>query len=154
MSLRSAHFLAITFTALALVPAGAHLFEMPNKLDLPQDAYFTVQAIYRGWALFGIALAAALLANLAVALIARRRGHGSATALMVLVFAIFLAWTWPANQATANQATANWTAAPADWRELRLQWEYSHAANAVVTFLALCCAVLSALTTREQDACP
>jgi hypothetical protein len=38
-------------TALALVPAGAHLFELPNKIGLSQDRYFIVQSIYRGWAL-------------------------------------------------------------------------------------------------------
>ena len=34
-------------TALALVPAGAHLFELPNKIGLAQDQYFIVQSIYR-----------------------------------------------------------------------------------------------------------
>jgi hypothetical protein len=32
---------------------------------------------------------------------------------------------------------------PAEWEALRRQWEYSHVANAGVTFLALCCVVLS-----------
>ena len=51
-------------TALALVPAGAHLFELPNKIGLDQEPYFIVQGIYRGWALFGIVLFGALAANL------------------------------------------------------------------------------------------
>jgi hypothetical protein len=57
---------------------------------------------------------------------------------------IFFAWTYP-----ANVATANWTAAPANWAELRTQWEYSHAANAVITFAALCAVTLSALLARD-----
>lgn len=56
MALRAVQFLAIVLTALALVPAGAHLAELPNKIGLDQEAYFIVQSIYRGWALFGIAL--------------------------------------------------------------------------------------------------
>jgi hypothetical protein len=28
--------------ALALIPAGAHLFELPNKINLSRDAYLTV----------------------------------------------------------------------------------------------------------------
>jgi len=37
MSLRVVQFLAVVFTALAFVPAGAHLFALPNKIDLPRD---------------------------------------------------------------------------------------------------------------------
>jgi len=33
---------------------------------------------------------------------------------------------------------------------LRRDWEYSHAANAIVTFAALCSVTLSVLTTRER----
>ena len=73
MALRLAQFLAIVLTALALVPAGAHLAELPNKIGLDQEAYFVVQNIYRGWALFGIALFGALAANLALAILVRRQ---------------------------------------------------------------------------------
>ena len=66
MGLRSVQFLAVILTALALVPAGAHLFELPNKIGLEQESYFIVQNIYRGWALFGIVLFGALAANLAL----------------------------------------------------------------------------------------
>jgi hypothetical protein len=47
-------FFALLFAALALVPAGAHLAELSNKIDLPAADYQTVQQIYSGWALFGI----------------------------------------------------------------------------------------------------
>jgi hypothetical protein len=55
--------LAIILTALALVPGGAHLFSLPHKIGMARDNYFVVQAIYRGWALFGILIIAALVAN-------------------------------------------------------------------------------------------
>ena len=140
MTLRVVAFLAIVLTALALAPGGAHLFALPNKIGLDEADYFTVQQIYRGWALLGIVLFGALAANLAHALMLRRRAlpFGLALAAFLLVaatLAIFFAWTYP-----ANVATENWTVAPADWRALRAQWEWSHAANAVLTFLALCAA--------------
>jgi hypothetical protein len=68
-----------------------------------------------------------------------------AFARQLATLAIFFTWTWP-----ANQATSNWTAVPENWRELRTQWEYAHAANAVLTFLALCAVTLAALTTRHR----
>ena len=72
--LRVAQFLALVFIALALVPSGAHLFALPNKMDLARDQYFVVQNIYRGWALFGIVLFGALLQSRACAPTARQ-GH-------------------------------------------------------------------------------
>jgi len=149
MGLRIAQFLAIVLTALALVPAGAHFFELPNKIGLAQEEYFIVQSIYRGWALLGIVLFGALAANLVLTLMVRHRRGAFRLALLAFLLvagtlAVFFTWTYP-----ANQATANWTEVPADWQELRLQWEYAHAANAVLTFLALCAVTLSALLARD-----
>ena len=47
-----------------------------------------------------------------------------------------------------NAATQNWTVQPENWEALRAQWEYSHAANAAVNFLAFCCAALA--STRQS----
>jgi hypothetical protein len=57
-----------------LVPNGAHLFALPNKIGLAQDQYFVVQNIYRGWALIGIVLFGTLIANLVLAILLRGRG--------------------------------------------------------------------------------
>jgi hypothetical protein len=147
--LKIVQFLALMLTALALIPAGAHLFAFANKISLAADQYFIVQSIYRGWALLGIALVGALVGNLLLAILLRGRGTPFVWALVaflcvVLSLVIFFTWTFP-----ANQATGNWTAIPANWEHLRRQWEYSHAANAVVTFAALGSVVLSVLTMRK-----
>jgi hypothetical protein len=146
VGLKTVYFLALVLTALALAPGGAHLFALPNKIGLEQQPYFIVQGIYRGWALLGIVLFGALIANLVLAILLRGRGASFWFALagFVLVagtLAIFFTWTFP-----ANQATNNWTVAPENWRALRAQWEYSHAVNAVLTFFALCAVTLSVLT--------
>ena len=67
MTFTVVRFLAVALTALALVPGGAHLFELTSKIGLPQEQYFTIQNIYRGWALFGFVWFGALAANLALA---------------------------------------------------------------------------------------
>jgi len=131
------------------VPVGAHLAALPNKIGLPKEQYFVAQGVYRGWALFGLVLFGALAANLTLAVMLRRRRAPFWLALTAFVLvagtlAVFFAWTYP-----ANRATSDWTVAPADWRELRVRWEYSHAVNAVLTFVALCSATLSALLARD-----
>jgi hypothetical protein len=150
MSLRVVQFLAVVFTALAFVPAGAHLFELPNKIDLPRDAYLMVQGIYAGWAWFGIIDLAALILNVGLAIKLRRQrlafSFAVAAALCFAVFfAIFFTWTFP-----ANQATANWTILPDDWSGLRREWEYSHAVNAVVMLIALCSVTLAVITAHQE----
>ena len=150
MALRLLQFLALVLTALTLVPSGAHFFELPNKIDLPQEAYFIVQKIYRGWQLFGLVLSGALIANLTHAVVLRRQGKAfsSAAAAFLCVAAslvIFFVWTYP-----ANVATENWSKVPSNWIDLRRQWEYSHAVNAVLSFAALCCATLSVLMANND----
>ena len=137
-------------TALALVPSGAHFAALPNKMAMAQAAYFVAQQIYAGWPLFGIVLLGALAANLAHAIVLRRLGRsfGCALAACLLIaanLAVFFVWTLP-----TNQATNNWTIVPKNWNELRSQWEYSHAVNAVVTFAALVCVVIAALRQPPQ----
>jgi Zn-dependent membrane protease YugP len=108
-----------------------------------------VQSIYRGWALFGIVIIAAMAANLALTLMLwRRRGPFwpslAAGLILAATLLVFFVWTHP-----ANQATSNWTMVTADRERLRAQWEWSHAANAVLNFIALCCASASAVALRD-----
>ena len=143
----------VLLTALALVPAGAHLLELPNKIGLPREAYLIAQGLYRGWATLGAVWIGALLANLVLAAALRRRGQRAAWRaalgaglLLALSLAVVFAGTGP-----AHQATATWTVLPPGWEALRRQWEYAHAANAVLVFLALCLSVLSALGSAERQ---
>ena len=146
--MKIAQFLALVFTALALVPVSAHLFALPNKIQLDQADYFVAQGIYRGWAWLGTVLIGAILTNAAAAITVRTQVLPFAlaivsTVLMLATLAIFFAFTFP-----ANQATANWTTMPDDWQFLRRQWEYSHAVNATITFAAFCATALSTLLSR------
>jgi hypothetical protein len=148
MALKLVLFLAVILTAVCLIPAGAHLFELPNKIGLAQDQYFIVQSIYRGWALFGAVLFPAIGAILALTIMLRRQraAFRYALAAFVCMAAIFFIWTYP-----ANVATNNWTAVPDHWEALRRQWEFAHATNAVLTFLALCALMGAALSTTERE---
>jgi hypothetical protein len=138
-------FIAIVLTAFCLVPGGAHVLEVANKIGLDQNPYMTVQQIYRGWALLGVLLVAAIGVNGLVAVMMRRQTMpmicaAAAAGLLCLGLVIFFTWTFP-----VNQITNNWRVAPVNWQALRAQWEYSHAANAGVTFLALCSSIASSL---------
>lgn len=145
----AAFFVALMSTAVALSGALAHLFELPNKIGLGSDAYFTVQGIYRGWDQFGYVLAIQLVSIIALIVLARDDRHVRLLAIVALLSlvaaqAVFWTFTYP-----ANVATNNWTAIPDDWELLRKNWEYSHATGAVFQLLAMTSLVIAVLTRRS-----
>jgi hypothetical protein len=148
---QSAYFIAFLFTALALGPALAHLFALPNKIELPEAQYFVAQGVYRGWALLGIVVIGALLSTLALSVVLRHERRPMAWAIVAFLCiagtqAIFWTWTYP-----ANAATANWTMVPQNWEALRTQWEYSHAASAFLNLAAMVALILSVLSWQRTD---
>jgi len=58
---------------------------------------------------------------------------------------VFWSLTFP-----VNQQTHNWTVLPETWMALRAQWEYSHAASAVLNLVALIALILSALVGESK----
>jgi hypothetical protein len=148
-SLDAARFFALLFAALALVPAGAHLAELPNKIQLPAAEYLTIQQIYRGWALFGFVVFGALVSTLVLTAMVRNAARTfrlTAIALLCIVGTQVVFWTFTF---PANQATKNWSMLPPNWAELRTQWEYSHAVSAGLNLVALVALILSVLVHEE-----
>ncbi len=149
-----AFFVALLASALMLGPALAHAFELPAKIGLSREEYFVVQQIYRGWAGFSLVLVVQVIALLTAAFLARRERRVLVPTLLALFFVLgaqvlFWAYTYP-----ANEATANWTVQTDDWMRLRRMWEYSHLAGAGLQVLALTCliaAVMSRLPGRKRN---
>jgi hypothetical protein len=70
----------------------------------------------------------------------------SAALCLAATQVIFWMFTYP-----INVATDNWTVLPEAFEAARRQWEYSHAVNAVLTFVAFVSVILSVLS-HERDA--
>jgi amino acid permease len=152
VSIKVIYFIALFFVAVALGPALAHLLELPNKINLTREEYLTVQQIYRGWALLGIVVAGALLSTLVLTVVVRHKRKAFVFALIAFICIVgtqivFWTYTYP-----ANQTTNNWTMLPENWRELRQQWEYSHAASAGLNLLALLAMIFSVLAREAKSA--
>ncbi len=146
--LSATQFVCIVFLTVALVPAGAHLFELPNKLAMAPHDYLVAQASYRGWALFGIVVAGAVaLSGLHAYLVRANRAafRWSLIALACLAAAQIIFWTFTN---PVNVLTDNWTSMPADLESARRQWEFSHAAESTFDFAALVAMLLSVLASR------
>lgn len=139
---------SVLLVAISMAAGWTHLLELSAKLRLDRDQYLAVQQLYRGWAFLGIAVVGGLASTIWLAGIARTRAMSRTAAIaaasMAVSLAIFFAFTYP-----ANQVTANWTALPADWMDLRQRWEWSHAVNAILYFVALTALTLGLVTRRS-----
>jgi hypothetical protein len=96
-------FSALFFTALALVPAAAHVAEVVHKMQLSEAEYRVVQQIYAGWALFGIVIFAAIVSTGWLSMILRHEPRAFVPSLIALVSlvgtqVIFWTLTFPVNR--------------------------------------------------------
>lgn len=130
-------FTALLLSIITISALMAHLLALPGKIHLQAADYLTVQHIYRGWAFLGICEFGAIILTIIWTVQEHRNKYRFgllfiAVSLLVVSMTIFLLFTFP-----ANQATANWTKLPGHWEALRKQWEYSHAVRAVLNLLSL-----------------
>ncbi|HZR04099.1 MAG TPA: DUF1772 domain-containing protein [Burkholderiales bacterium] len=149
MSLKIVYFLSLLFVALAMTPAFAHLLELPHKITLSGTDYLVVQQVYRGWALVGIVVIAALLSTLALSVMTRRDPHAfwpSLVAFLAILGTQIVFWTFTF---PVNRTTSNWTVLTSDWEVLRRQWEFSHATSALLNFVALIAMIISVLRWKD-----
>jgi hypothetical protein len=129
--------ISVLLSAILLVPAGAHVASIANKLKLEADQYLAAQRAYDGWSYFGVPIFGLGVALITLGVASYRSGKPIALVLtafasFLLAQAIFWAFTYP-----VNKATSNWTMLPDDWEAMRMQWEWSHAGGAVFTLAAL-----------------
>ena len=151
MVFESVRLLAVISVVLCLIPAGAHFFELANKMSLSTAEYMTTQKIYSGWSFFGVAIIAAIVFTLVHTLMVRAQRTAfllslSALLLLGVTQGIFWTFTYP-----MNAVTNNWTITTQNFEAARRQWEYSHAVNAVLTFVALVTITLSTLTCKREN---
>ena len=150
MMFRLFQLATISVVALYLVPHGAHFFERPAKMALSPESYMIVQSIYAGWSRFGLVIVAALLMILAHTVLVRDDRQAFWLSLLSFaalagVMTIFWLYTYP-----VNVESHNWTVKPEPFEAAQRQWEFSHAANAILTSLSLLAVAFSALSYQGR----
>jgi hypothetical protein len=147
MSIRGTLIASLLFCVLTLVPAGAHLLSLPNKIGMSAQHYLVAQKAYVGWNLAAFPVIAALLATGLLVWSARQDPKLFAWAIvafacMLATQLVFWTLTFP-----GNQQTANWTQLPDNWESLRWRWEIGHAISSLLNLGALL--ALLAATWRQ-----
>ena len=131
---------ALTLAALGLVPGGAHLLELPARLEYPPELYATVtRTLYRGYGLVGGSVqVAAALAVSALALLERRRfdrrRFAAAAAARGVSLLLWGALVAPVNVAWGRVQDAAPEVVLDAYARLRMRWEYGHVAAFIAWF--------------------
>ena len=163
MPIRAARFLSLLFAALALGTSLAHVLERPAKLQYPAALWITIQ--HTLYSQFGppnpmaFVEPAAILAALCLTLLLLRRprpvrgsdGRAAAIAALVcLLLAFPLVYFWLVEPVNVILREVRPAAPPADWMDLRQQWETGHAIRFFLHLLGFSLLVLSALEEPER----
>jgi hypothetical protein len=157
---KALQLMAVLATALVLGTTFAPVLEMPSKLALSANEWWTVQnTLVRPCVTVGGPLEIfAVVVNLAVLAAALSRSQllvltaGSAICL-VLAFAVWVVFTEPVNIQVLESAN---TTLPHNWNDLREQWEFSQLIRFLLhlTGLVLLAASLLNLPLEEAQAAP
>jgi len=149
MSVKIGRFASIYLTAITLSLTFSHPLEMPQKLNYGQELYIAVQhTSYLFFALVGApAELGAVLCLGVLCFLVRRRGRSFWLTLpAALCVAAGLA-AWSAVISPANGQMAQWTTLPLpeSWLGTRRQWEFGHAASAVLDLIGFGALIASVL---------
>jgi hypothetical protein len=147
--------MTIMLASLTMGTALCHLLEMPAKMHYDGALWLTLlQTLY---GVFGPASAiiesGAVTAAAILEFLVRRRAavfNWTLLGAICLIAANLAWWIWvsPVNAALSAMKPET---LPADWTGLRDQWEYTHAARAVLQIIALGAIVYSVLVETPTD---
>ncbi len=126
-------------------------------MQFDQQLWVRVTVVENVYKLFGSVGAAfeilAILTAIVLTFFVRRRGStfywtlGGAI-LLVLAFVSWITFVAPMNAEFARWLTDG---VPADWTRYRDQWEYAHAANALIKIIGLSLLVISVLVETPKQ---
>jgi Domain of unknown function (DUF1772) len=150
MFLKTWRLITIIFAALTMGTAYCHVLELPAKMGYDGSLYTMInQSLYWGFGHIGgfIEGATVFLAAPILSFLVRKQQPAfqwtlAGTICLALAFVVFLVFTEP-----MNREIFQWTSqsGPADWTQVRNQWEYSHATRFVLQLIGLGALLISIL---------
>jgi hypothetical protein len=151
----STRFVSLLLGALNLGLAWAHLIEMGPKRAMSGAGWLATQQIYRDFGKVSrITFPGTLLSELLLLLLTRgSRQVDRLTAASVSCTAATIA-IWARFNEPVNREIVTWreNTLPANWRERRDQWEFAHAASAVLHAISLVALLSAVLSDRKREA--
>ncbi len=156
MAVKMWRMVTVMLAALSLAPAVGHLLELPAKMAYDGSMWLQVsQTLYGAFGTVGAAFeVGAVVSAVVLAILVRHRRPALGwtllgAACLIVTHAAYWIWLAPVN-ATVSGLTLE--TLPVGWMALRDQWEYTHAARAVLQTVALVALVYSIIVETPSRA--
>jgi hypothetical protein len=149
MFIKTLRFVTIMLVSLSMGMAFCHLLQLTPRMSFDAQLWRNTQVMYQNFGppIGAIIEGGAWLSAVALAFAVRHRRPAfqwtlAGAACMVVAQAVWWILINP-----VNAEMVNWTieTIPSDWAQYRAQWEYTHAARAVLELLGFGALVISAL---------
>ena len=156
--IRAWRFITLMLASFSLSLSMTHLLELPQRMKFDQQLWVKVTVFENVYRLFGSVGAffeiTAILTAVVLIFLVHRRGSAfywtlGGTILLVLAFVSWITFVAPMNAEFARWLT---NPVPLDWTRYRNQWEYAHAANALIKIIGLSLLVISVLVETRSEA--
>lgn len=148
MLLKTWRFFTIILVSLSMAMAFCHLLQLPPRMSYEGSQWITTQSLYQTFGTIGAAIeVGALVMTIVLSLAVWRRRPAFQWTLFGTVGLLLAHVAWWVFVAPVNAEISTWTpdTIPADWTWWRSQWEYTHAARAILEIFGLSALVISVL---------
>jgi Anthrone oxygenase len=158
MLVKTWRFCVLILASLSMAMAYCHLLEMQPRMTWDAQLWIAVTVTGNVFRHFGgIGAVIETLAWIAAVVLAVLIRHSQPTSfrltvagavLLMLAFVVWWAFVFP-----ANLEMARWTPQqfPSDWAAWRAQWEYGHAARAILLIGGFIALMLSVVVETPED---
>jgi Domain of unknown function (DUF1772) len=156
MFVRTWRFITIVLAALSMGMAFCHVLELPAKMNYPASLYLTIQhSLYWQFGSFpGIfSEIGAIVCAIALTFLVRKRRPAFNWTIIGVNFLTLALVVWFSFVAPMNAEFAQWTvdSIPADWTQVRNQWEYSHTTRFVLQLVGFSALLISILVETPKN---
>jgi hypothetical protein len=152
MVVRTLRFMTLILVALWMGLEFSHTLELPPKMQYNGQLYVTVQnTLYQYFGAPGpgaIVTLGALVSAIALLLLVRKRRpavYWTLIGTLCLAFAFPVVYFWQIEPVNVVFRQATPESLPANWAQLRQQWEYAHLTNFVLTLFSFSTLLISVL---------
>lgn len=155
--LRACRFICLLFAALGLILGGAHVLELPPRMDYEAELYATVTStLYRLFGSVGAFLQVGSILSAAVlAFLVRGRPSFRLTLFgtlgLVLSLVLWITLVAPVNAAWLQVMQSAPESVPSAYERLRPRWEYGHVAAFAAWFIGFTLLLLSVIQETPRD---
>ncbi len=155
MTIKILRFITLLFVALSMAMAFCHLLQLPPRMSYDAEMWRSTQSMYQyfGPPVGAIIEGGAWVLAVILAFAVRRHYPAYRWTLLCAICMVAAQAAWWLFVNPVNEVMVHWTVAtmPPDWTAYRQQWEFTHAARAILQIIGFSALVISTLVETVPE---